>query len=336
MISIRKYLYGESAKTGTAAAGTAGAADALQALALGLLDCILEQALSGEFRDSTHSQLTQLKGAIRPGCTAEEASQALETVGRLLAQQRAAAQSKSVSQAVEMQHIFAMLNQALIVLAEGKDRSVARLNRVQESLQQACMIEDIVALKYSLADTMRFITTESLHTQQSCDETLSRFETEVTKTRKFLGSSRLDLPGRPEAISLITDSLMNVVETERPYLVAYLFDRLQAIQQRYGPAVAEEVIFRLIKERLQPVAAGSAMFRWTSSSLVAVFYRQQDLTALRTEVTKLNSTALVHRIALGNRTAVLTVKPSHLVAEGVPGHPNLLIEGVDQFTGLSQ
>jgi hypothetical protein len=263
-----------------------------------------------------------------------EMSQALEALGRILAQQTEAGQQHAVGQAIEMQHIFAMLNQALIVLAEGKDRSVARLNRIQESLQQASMIDDMVALKFSLSDTVRFVKAEASQTQESSTQELARFEEEVVKTREFLGSTRMELAGRPEGVTRITESLQSVAPGEGLYLVAFLLDRLQSFIQRYGPSVAEEVVFRLIKERLQPVALGNTTFRWTSSSLVAVFSRPRDLAALRSKVTSLNSSPLVHRIALGNRTAVLTIMPSHLVAEGVPGSPSLLVEQVDRFTGL--
>jgi len=334
MISIRKYLYSDSAKAGPVASVDPESTEALFGFASGVLECINRHVLSGEQCAPLRTQLTQLRDDIRPDWTAEEAARALETVARTLAQQKAAVQQSAVSQTIEMQHIFAMLNQALIVLAGGNDRSIARLNRIQESLQRAAMIEDMVALKFSLSDTVRFIKAEAAHTQESSTKELARFEQEVNKTREFLGSTRLELAGRPEGVARITESLGSVPPGEGLYLVAFLLDRLQSFIQRYGPSVAEEVVFRLIKERLQPVAVGSPTFRWTASSLVAVFNRARDLAGLRTKVSDLNNTPLVHRIVLGNRTAVLTIKPSHLVAEGVPGSPNLLIEQVDRFTGL--
>jgi GGDEF domain-containing protein len=195
------------------------------------------------------------------------------------------------------------------------------------------MIEDIVALKSRLAETVRFLEAESAKAHESAAQELLRFETEVTEMREFLGNTRTELAGRPEAVSRIEDSLKKVVPGEALYLVAFRFDRLQSVAQRYGPAVADELIFRIIKERLQPVAPGDTAYRWTLSSLVAVFRRLRSLAALRTEVAKLNSAPLVHRIALGNRTAVMTVTPSHLVAEGVSESPGQLIEQVDLFTG---
>jgi carotenoid cleavage dioxygenase-like enzyme len=74
------------------------------------------------------------------------------------------------------------------------------------------------------------------------------------------------------------------------------------------------------------------MFRWTASSLVAVFSRPRDAEKVRKEVADLNKTPLVHKIVLSGRTAVLTISPSHMVAEGSGSAPDLLVEQVDRFT----
>ncbi len=352
MISIRKYL---DTRSNSNAANTApgdleeeagridmeieptpaGARpDAFYGMAAGLLDCIEKFVLSGEQDEPLRAELTHLNSGVSPNWSLEEAAQAVEAVRRILRRKNEALQQKGVKQAIEMQHIFAMLNQALIVLAEGKDRSVARLNRIQESLQRAYLIDDMVALKSSLSDTVRFVKAESVKSNETSTKEVARFEQEVNKAREFLGDSRLELAGRHEGVNRITDSLTNLPPGESVYLVAFLLDRLQAFIQRYGPPVAEELVFRVIKERVQPIAASDTTFRWTSSSLVAVLKGQRDLAALQNQVNRLNSLPLVHRIALGNRTAVLTIKPSHLVAEGGPGSADALIDKVDQFTGI--
>jgi hypothetical protein len=144
----------------------------------------------------------------------------------------------------------------------------------------------------------------------------------------------LEQAGRPEGVARITESLKTLPVGEGFYLVALMLDRMQAFIQRYGLPVAEELVFRVIKERLQPIVTGETTFRWTSSSLVAIFRGQMELGDLRAQVKEMNSLPLVHKIALGSRTAVLTIKPSHLVAEGLPGSADRLIELVDRFTGV--
>jgi hypothetical protein len=349
MISIRKYLYSAAHKRGSQipvrdAGNMACEAEnavyetgneAFFGFSAGVLDSIESYVLNGAQDESARSQVGELKEGLRPDWTADEASQALHELCRILATKNEAAQQKGMKQAVEMQHIFAMLNQALIVLAEGKDRSVARLNRIQESLQRAAVIDDMVALKSSLSETVRFVKAEQAQSQEASAKDLARFEQEISKARDFMGGARMEMSGRPEGVSRITSSLQSLAPGEGLFVVAFVLERLQAFLQRYGRPVAEELVFRVMKERVQPIAKADTAFRWTSSSLVAIFSSKANLNALRNQVMELNGAPLVHRIALGTRTAVLTIKPAHLVAQGNPEAPHLLIDQVDQFTGAA-
>lgn len=327
--SIGRFL---STKTAQKSAQAVASAGGPYDFSLGIIECINRTILAGENYSHLRSQLELAGGQITPDLNPEQARALLDSITQVLSEFRSTTQQSALAQAVEVQHIFAMLNQALIVLADGRDRSVARLNEIQQSLQRTSMIQDIVALKASLTDTVKFVEAESTQARASVNEELSHFEDEVVKAREFLGSTRIELAGRPEGVRRITDEIKALVPGQALYAVAYLFDRLQAVKQRYGPEVADEMIFRIIKERLQPVAPANTSYRWTSSSIVGVFHRGRDLEALRIEVANLNRTPVIHRIALGNRKAVLTVTPSHLVAEGV-SDSSLLVTQVDDFTG---
>lgn len=330
MISIRKYLYG--AFENAEAAPHSDATEGMHVFSSAVLNAIQQFVLTGDNSEPLRSRLAALRNSLSTGWQPEESIEAGAAVSAILAEYRESIQRTAVSQTIEMQHIFAMLNQALIILAEGRDRSVSKLNQIQESLQRTSMIQDIVDLKWSLAETVRFIKQESAEAHSAATQELARFDAEVGRAREYLGSSRTELGGRPEGVNQILEWSKNVAPGDAVYVVAFLFERLQSVVQRYGPAVADELIYRLIKERVQPVAPAHTTYRWTSASLVAVVRRPRDLEALRTEVSELNEGPLVHRVALGSRMAVLTVTPSHLVAEGDPD-PAALIEQVDRFTG---
>jgi hypothetical protein len=330
MISIRKYL---NSPGQPAAAAVSQAAEALFGLSVHVLDSIGRHTLNGSGSEALRAQLAELHAGLRPDYQPEEAVRAGEVVSRILAEYHAGAQQRSMTQALEMQHIFATLNQALIVLAEGRDRSVSRLNQIQESLRRTSMIEDIVALKSSLFETVKYVQKESAFAREAAAEELSRLEAEVSQVRDHMASERTNLEGRPEGIRSVSARLKALPPGQVLYAIAYLCDRLPAVVQRYGPTVADELLFRLIRERIQPVAQGGAAYRWTPSSLVAVFSRPPDLTGLRAEVAGLNRTPVMHRIALGSGTAVLTLAPSHLVIEETSDSAGLLLEQLDEFTG---
>jgi hypothetical protein len=331
MISLRKYLDAASRKR--LAESEPAPSSSLYQFAAALLDSIHNEFLAGEGFDSLRAEFTQLRDALRRDWTSEEEAEAVSTAQRILSDYRTSVRQSATQQAIEIQQIFATLNQALIVMAEGKDRTVSRLTTIQESVQKASLIDDIVALKSSLTATVDLIKKEAVQAQEAAVKEITQFSTELSKAREFIGNARTKMPGRPEGVTLITDCLDK--RRDPAFLVAYLCDRLHAVSERYGPPVAEELLFRLINERVRPLTPDGAMFRWTSSSIVTAFSSFKDLPALRGEVTALNRTPLVHRISLGGRTAVLTISPSRFIAQGKPGEAADLIQQVDRFAQIS-
>lgn len=332
MISIRRYLNPEERRQSADPEPDSQVAGDLCGLARAVLDQINRFVLTGDASESLRSQLLQVKDSLRPNLRPEEAARAAESVSSTLAAHHSSSKRAAGEQIIEAQHIFSMLNEALVVLADGNDRAISRLGTIQESLQRTTTMRDMSALRTSLADTVEFIKAESVQAREAAAQELDRFERAVNSAREFLGNTPLEIAGRPEGVSCISDSMKNLALGEAVYLVAYLCDRLHAITQRYGPGVADEMTFRLIKERVRPVMPENTIYRWTPRSLVAVFSRPRDADKVRNEVASLNRTPLVHRIALGGRTAVLTLSPSHLVVEGASGPASPLIDQVDKFT----
>jgi hypothetical protein len=332
MISIRKYLNGE--RTNDAAQPEAGSqfSENLLRFSSAVLDSIHDFVLTGDGGQARRPQLLAVKESLRRDLTAEEASRGASSVARLLADHQASLKRAGAEQVIEAQHLFAMLNQALVVLTEGSERGMSQLGTIQESLQRASTLRDVTSMKALLAETVQFVEKESTKVRETAAQVVGKFETEVSNVRKTLGNTRLELEGRPEGVSEISQSLKSLAPGEAIYLVAYLWERLTAVTQRYGQGVAEEMISRLISERLKPVMPGNTMYRWTPSSLVAVFSRPRDAEKVKKEVADLNRAPLVHKIVLSGRTAVLTISPSHMVAEGVSEPPAVLVEQVDKFT----
>jgi hypothetical protein len=333
MISIRKYLHqrGEPKVSGP----TSDRCEPGCRFSASLLDSINAFTLAGDACKALRGQVELVRDSLRPDWTPEQYGEAEVSVTRILNEYAASTRRAATNQAGEMQHIFAMLNQALIVLAEGRDQSVSRLSQIQQRLVQTSRIQDIVAMKASLTDTVEFVKEESVRAHTAASQELEGFQANVSEAREFLGNAACDFAGRPEAVARIVEELRNPAAAEALHMVAYSFDRLKAATKRYGPDVASELIFRLIRERVQPLVGAGDTYRWTASSLVAIFQRKVALDDLRKEVAALNRSPVVHRVSLGNRTAVLTIAPSHLVAEGSSGSAEKLIEQVDRFTGFA-
>ena len=334
MISIKKYLNGPSGGETTQADPSPKGESS--GLCLGLLESIEDFVLTGGACSDARAKMAQVAASLHPGLLPDESAAIQESVRRILSERQTAAQESATRTAADMRHLAEMLGQALTLVASGGDRSANHIQKIQTSLRHMSRMQDLVALKKSLSDTIRLIDEESVRGQAETDRELADFKTEVTSARDLVSNNpNQRLPGRTEGVRNIMQGLQSVHPEHALYIVAFAFDRLDAIVQRYGPDAAEDLMFRLIRERVQPLAPANSAFRWTSRSLVGVFQRPRDFAGLRAEAMELNRQPLVHRVLLGNRTAVLNVSPSHMVAEGAQDSPDALLEEVDRFTGAA-
>jgi hypothetical protein len=297
----------------------------------GLLENINRSVLAGDAFAELRTNIELVGERILQAKTADEFSEARSTVAGILAKYRVDALQAAAAQTLEVQNILAMLNHALIVMAEGRDRSVLRLVQVQNTLQHTSRLGDIVEMKAALADTVEFVKKEAAESRKLVTDELARLQTDLGKARENIGKKGTELPDRADAVASLAEAVRNVPAGSGLFIVAYVCPRLPAITQRYGAQVTEEMVFRVIRERLQPVAGTGTVYRWTPSGQVAVFERQCELKVVAEEVTNLNRAPVVHKMAVGHRTAVLTIAPASLVLEaGVRPHDKL-IDDVDQF-----
>ena len=326
MISIRKYLdRGNQTRETEELPEDPG----LYNLYSALLEDVDQRVLTKARFQTLNTRLSDLRNQVSPGLSSEEMLRIAMQSSQILADYERAVQQQATTTAVEMQHIVGMLNQALMVLAGGSERSVSRLKTIQSSLENALYLKDILALKSSVSETTQFVRDESAREQQAAAKEKEIFEKDLAKAKEFLVAARSGLLGRADGVGAIAGL---VSTAHRTCAVIFLFDKMQSVVQRYGSDVAEELIMLLISERLVPLAPGATVYRWSSSSIVAVVPNVPDLASLRARAVALNHAQLVHRAAVGSRTAVLTLRPSYLIADAET--PDGLVAEIDRFTGV--
>ncbi len=332
MISIRRYLdrAGRPRESDQAVVEGSG----LFNLCSALLDDLDLHVLSRSRFESLNARFAEMRNAVTPDVSEEEALNIALRSSAILADYEKTLQQQATSTAVEMQHIVGMLNQALMALAGGSERSVSRLKNIQASLEKTSYLQDIVALKSSLSDTVQFVREETHREQQAASKDREGFEKDLAKAKEFLAVTRSGLLSREDAIRALPGILREVAPGRAVYALGFVFERIQSVTQRYGPEVAEELIAVLIRERLHQLAPEATPYRWNTAAVVAFISQEADLSGLRMRAASQNQAQLVHRTAVGNRTAVLTLKPSYLVTE-VASSPEVLVQELDKFTGFS-
>jgi hypothetical protein len=149
----------------------------------------------------------------------------------ILADYKKSFQQQATTAAVEMQHIVGMLNQALMVLAGGSERSLSRLKNIQTSLEKASYLQDILALKSSLSDTMQFVREETIREQQPAARDKELFGKDLAKAKEFLALTRSGLLGRDDGRRALAGMLREIPSGMAVYAIAFLFERMQSVIQ---------------------------------------------------------------------------------------------------------
>src|SRR5262249_44305590 len=143
VISISKYL--NSAQKGRSE--QAPQSEGLLRFSQAVLRDLQQFVLTPDGDEGLRSQLLQLQNSLRSDLTEAEVEHAEQSISSILAAHRASSRRAGAQQVMEMQHVFDILNQALVVLTEGSDRGTTRLAAIQESLQKTARMQDVTSIK---------------------------------------------------------------------------------------------------------------------------------------------------------------------------------------------
>lgn len=350
MVSLRKYLNmpGPVATTQAAPIADVTRGNSQQILLAGLCAQLVDQVTAyscpAEGGEELRAELDAGKAVLRKvvleevayaaGLSEDEAAGVREAVRAALANRAARDRETACRTAVETQQVIGVLNDALVALAGGSQRSVSRLEKIQESLQQTSRIRDPDGLRASLSAAMSFIRQETAKEQESAAQDLAAFESKIVRVRKQLAENPgRKLGGRAEAVRLITDALLALRPGRSIYAVALSVANAQGITQRYGPESVNDIFLQAINERIQPLTETITSWRWSPACVVALFEGDPDIRILQTKLSEFSRSPFVCRMTLGSRTAVLKAGLSHLVVELTPETFRDLLAEIDRFAG---
>jgi hypothetical protein len=332
MISIRKYLDLKGASKSEPVEPRES--HVLADLCSRILDQVGSYVSAGEATPELQARLENAKTAIGDAMGPKDAL-CVEDAVRIALSGRAAHERETAQRvAVETQQVVGVLNDALMALSGGSQRSLSRLHRIQESLQRTSLIRDTDGLRASLADAVKLIREETAREQEHAARDLAAFESEVIKVRRQIVSNPVRrLPEREEGIRACADGLLTLKPGSSLYAIAFRFANINAMIQRYGPEPVNELFFQVIRERIPPLATVHTSCRWSSGCVVSVIEGSFDPERLQSELAELCREPLVYRMTLGSRTALLKVGVSHLIVPVTPDTFQTQMDEMDRFAG---
>jgi hypothetical protein len=289
--------------------------------------------------DELRAHLDAAKGiagkVARAAKLSEEDASGVEEAVRLALASRAAQDREAARRtSVETQQVIGVLNDALLALTGGSQRSVSRLERIQESLARTARIRDAEGLRASLAAALTLIREETEREQENAARDLADFESKVVRVRRQLAENPgRRLGDRADAVRMISDALLGLRPECSLYAVAVSVANVQGITQRYGPDSVSELFIQVITERIHPLAAAVTAWRWSPCSVVALFEGPPDIRALQAQLAEFSRAPFVYRMTLGNRTAVLKAGLSHMIVALTTETFRELLAEIDRFSG---
>ncbi len=334
IISLKKYLDAWSPALAGARPPAAPPAGALE-----LADRVLWAVGEYVFHDDRYQQfrdeVQEHRLAVKKAASLDRIRQAAEGVESLLEAYRRNENRMQMTQAGEMQKIVAMLNDTLVVLSTGSDRAISRLKQVEKALQRAQAINDLVALKETVAQTMLFVREEMHKEREVTAKVLADTGEEFRRVRKALVVANGGLPGRKDALRILGPALAGE-HRNRCFVAVFVIERYAALCGRFGPELAGDVIHGFLRERLGRLAAPGALFLWAPGCVVVLMERDGALAEVRAEVAEVADAAYEYRIYWAERIVPVGLASRWMLFQGADWEAEPLAGEIDAFAGVRE
>jgi hypothetical protein len=205
----------------------------------------------------------------------------------------------------EMQQLLAAFNQAVMALADGGERAAGRFSAIGEKLEKASRAESMAAMRAAVYEASEALRRES---EAHRKETVAQVEA--------LGR-RLEEARQRRGV--------------KTALAGIVFDRLAALESRFGKTVAQEAVGAFEAERIAGRALGGRVYAWTPQMRVWLIDASGDAEAVRDELEPVLGEPFEYRTMAGGRTVMLTLEGRWMW--GLLGRTSVeaLIEEVDLF-----
>lgn len=291
MVTLKPYLDGMRKKTECADA--APLPSPWPEFATALVDSVSRYVLDGEpyrdIREDLRLLSQTLRSADRPPASSEQFDRSVQ-------EYRRRSEDASQAQCSDMRRMLASLNEALIILASGSDRTVGALRQMEMTLQHAATLNDISSLKSKVNEVIGLVAQETARQNGESAHAISEMHNRISAAQNNFYAGPVEYPDRERAVVAMTEGVQ-----ERDGAVAvFVLQRLQAIVMRYGKDTAKELLHNLIRDRIHPLAPEAQAFAWSDDT--ALLVASSDL---QDQIRSKSDIPFEHRFVSGGRLATL-------------------------------
>lgn len=247
--------------------------------------------------------------------------------------------SRSVrARIVELHKVLNSFTEAVAGMAVGSDRTVVHLRDLERQIVKAATFEQVKSLGARVAECLETLQVETARQNERHQEALAQLRHEVESSwhppvnagvPPANGDSLSGLPLRAKAEGALEEATHS---NGHCFVVAFVVDRVQLINARFGYAVGDQILVLLRDHLAKHLQAGDQLFRWTGPVFLALLDRPNLPDGVRAEVKRITSVKLETTVQIGTRSVLLPVASTSAIFSlfEIDSMP-LLIEQIDAF-----
>lgn len=211
-----------------------------------------------------------------------------------------------------MQKMVVMLTQTLADVSGQSDSSVARLQSIEQQIENASGMDDMRALQSSLASCLVTVREAAAQQRKGSGTTLERLQAQIDATQKRIDQDRQHARSTPRfgnaEISTVPeqpDELPEAVATS--YVAVFKLQRADHIGIRFGEVAKHQLLSAISQSLKNVLGPNDRLLRWKGTSFVMFLNSMATINELKVLLSEAVARTGQHYIEAGKKSALLSV-----------------------------
>jgi len=231
----------------------------------------------------------------------------------------------------EIQRLLAAFNRAVMALADGGEKAAGRFASVGQTLERAARAGSLSAMRAAVYEAAEQLKRESEAQRAETAVQVEAMGRRLEEARQSSGAAvrrAAEARGREAAIRALREAEASGAKAA---VAGVVFDRLGALESRFGRQVAEEALSAFEAERIAGLTLEGVVYSWTPQMRVWLVDASGDAEAVRERLEAALGDPFDYRTIAGGRTVMLALEGRWMWGLLGQMKGQALIEEVDLF-----
>lgn len=233
-----------------------------------------------------------------------------------------------------MQHMkstVAVLTDSLLQASQGTTESVRNLSEIRAEIETISGLDNLADINDRLRMCLTSLAEEVNRQNQQREQIRAELKRAALADAVPEIDSSTGLPGAKTG----SRSIRELIESGNSgRVLAFALDRIEAINQRFGFAVGDQVLARFAQHAQQRLHPSEILYRWHGPSFIALSRREIPETLAALEAARIANARIEHTTQSGERQISIAVSASWTVLPiSDQSSTDEIIRKLDEFAG---